>query len=90
MELADLIFTLGSIIFALALVPSIRGLDKPDIKTSLTTGSVLAVFAATYLSIEFWFSASMTLVTSLMWFTLAWQKRQGALLDEAFAEGWGA
>jgi hypothetical protein len=72
----DIIFTLGSIVFAVALLPSIRGKDKPHPATSLMTGGVLFIFALTYLSLELWFSASATMVTSTMWITLLIQEKR--------------
>lgn len=82
--MADLIFAIGSIVFILALIPSVRGEAKPDLKTSLTTGSVLAVFAITYFTISFWFAGITTLITAAMWFALAFQKWVNTSLDEAF------
>lgn len=70
----DLIFTAGSIIFALALMPSILGPHKPALASSITTASVLYVFAATYLTLDLIFSAVATFTTGAMWTALAIQK----------------
>lgn len=48
----DWVFAIGSLIFAAALIPSVRGQDKPALSTSLTTGSVLIIFALTYLTLS--------------------------------------
>jgi hypothetical protein len=70
----DFVFSLGSIIFVIALFPSVKSKDKPALSTSLTTGSVLAIFALTYLTLQLWFSSFTTLLTSLEWFLLGVQK----------------
>lgn len=70
----DFIFTAGSIIFAIALMPSILSPHKPAIASSVMTGAVLYVFAATYLSLDLIFSACATLTTAAMWSILAFQK----------------
>lgn len=69
----DLVFTAGTIVFAAALLPSLFGKNKPELSTSLTTGSVSAVFAFTYFSLHLVFSSILTGVNSLFWFILAVQ-----------------
>ena len=70
----DIVLTLGSIIFLVALVPSIRSKDKPALMTSLMTGLVLFVFATTYITLDLWFSAATTALTGMLWLVLAVQK----------------
>lgn len=70
----DFIFTVGSIIFAFALIPSILGPHKPALASSAMTGTVLFIFSLTYLSLNLIFSACATFITGLMWSTLAIQK----------------
>ncbi len=74
MPLQDIIFTIGTWIFVIALIPTLRGNQKPEISTSLMTGIVLAVFALTYLSLHLWMSMASTFVTSGMWLTLSYQR----------------
>jgi hypothetical protein len=74
-HIQDLIFTVGSLIFVVALVPSLRSPhNKPALSTSVVTGIVLAVFALTYATLALWFSTIATALTSVMWLTLAFQK----------------
>ncbi len=70
----DLIFTVGSIIFAIALLPSILGPHKPALASSAMTGTVLYIFSATYITLDLIFSAFAVLTTALMWTILAVQK----------------
>lgn len=70
----DYIFTAGSIIFIIALLPSVFSKDKPALSTSLMTGTVLAIFAFNYTTLSLWFSATSTALTSATWFFLAVQK----------------
>lgn len=70
----DIIFTTGSLIFAIALLPSILGPDKPAVSSSVMTGSVLYVFSATYFSLGLVFAAFSVLSTAILWTILAVQK----------------
>ena len=72
--LQDYIFTFGSLTFIIALIPSVISNNKPAITTSLLSGSVLVVFAVTYLTLQLFFTAGLTLVIALTWLFLAWQK----------------
>jgi hypothetical protein len=66
----DLVLTAGSVVFLAALIPTILGPDKPARSTSASTGSVLLVFAATYLTLDLYFAASVTALTALAWLTI--------------------
>lgn len=70
----DVVLTAGSIIFIIALVPSVLSKDKPALTTSLMTGSVLAVFAIVYATLSLWLATVTVASTSLTWFILAYQK----------------
>ena len=74
MHWQDYVITTGLIIFGVALIPSVIGKDKPALSTSLITGTVMVIFAATYVTLHLWFSAISQLLTSLVWLTLAVQK----------------
>lgn len=69
----DNVFTFGSLIFVLALLPTLFGEFKPSLWTSIMTGSVLAVYTYTFYSLKFWYSAGMTCLTSICWLILAIQ-----------------
>lgn len=70
----DFVLTGGTVVFIIALIPSVIGRDKPAMVTSIATGSVLAVFAIVYATLGLWFSTLTTSLTSLTWFILAIQK----------------
>lgn len=70
----DIILTIGSLVFLVALIPSITSKDKPALMTSLMTGLVLFVFAMTYITLDLWFSAVTTALTGMLWLVLAVQK----------------
>ena len=71
---ADQIFSIGSLIFTLSLIPSVWSEHKPSFWTSFLTGSVLALFGVTYLAMYLYWSAGVTFITSALWYTLAIQK----------------
>ena len=70
----DIVFSVGSWIFIIALLPSLFGKDKPPLSTSVLTGSVLLVYALTYLSLDFWLSVASTGILAIAWLALGVQK----------------
>ena len=74
MSWQDIVFTVGSFIFTIALIPAIKSKDKPPIKTSLTTSLVLFAFVVCYVSLGFYVSAISGGLTAICWFILFLQK----------------
>jgi len=70
----DLVLSGGTLVLAAALLPSIFSEHKPSVYTSVSTGTILGIFAVVYFSLEMWFAAATTLVTSGLWATLAIQE----------------
>lgn len=70
----DIVLSVGSWIFVIALLPSIFGKDKPPLVTSLMTGTILVIYAFTYSTLHLWLSVASTGAVGLAWFTLAVQK----------------
>lgn len=70
----DIVLSIGSLILAAALLPSVLHKDKPALSTSLMTGSVLLVFTVTYSSLGLWYATATTFLTGLLWLILALQK----------------
>lgn len=75
----DYVLASGSLIFSLALIPSLRSKNKPAISTSLVTFGVLVVFGITYITLSLWFSAVSVTINALAWLTLAIQKKSQKL-----------
>lgn len=74
MNWQDYVLSAGSLVFAVALIPSITSKNKPSIFTSSITVVVLLVFALVYLSLSLLFAAATVFVTSILWAVLAVQK----------------
>jgi hypothetical protein len=70
----DIVISIGSLVFAIALIPSVAGQDKPALSTSLTTGIVLTVFTFTYASLNLWYATVTTAGAAILWSILAFQK----------------
>jgi hypothetical protein len=69
----DIAITIGTVVFIVALIPSILGKDKPAVPTSMMTGTVLVVFTIVYISLALWFAAVTTGITAILWYILAIQ-----------------
>jgi ABC-type cobalamin transport system permease subunit len=63
----DIIFSIGSIIFTIALIPAILERKYPPISTCILTGVMIGVYAATDLTLELWFSAITSAISALLW-----------------------
>ncbi len=70
----DIVLAIGSWVFIIALIPSIKGKEKPPISTSIVTGCILAVYAFVYATLGLEASVLSTGFMALAWFTLAVQK----------------
>jgi len=70
----DYVLAAGSIVFTIALIPSLTSKNKPAVSTSLLTGVVLIVFAFTYLTLHLWFSMVAISINAVAWLALATQK----------------
>ena len=73
----DIIFTVGSFIFAVALIPTIKSKNKPSVITSFVTFAVLVCFVACYISLEYYISAVSGSLTAICWLILYMQKVGG-------------
>jgi hypothetical protein len=72
----DYVLATGSLLFTLALIPSLRAKNKPALSTSLITVVVLVIFALTYITLSLWFSAAAAGLNGLAWLALALQKHR--------------
>jgi len=70
----DLVLSGGTLVLAGALLPSIFSKHKPSVYTSISTGTILGLFAFVYFSLHMWFAAATTLITCGLWVTLAIQE----------------
>jgi len=66
----DLIFSIGSIIFIIALIPTIIYGLKPPKLTSLPTALVLTLYSFTLYSLDLYWSAGLNLLTAILWYII--------------------
>jgi hypothetical protein len=85
MAINDLIFALGTIVFLLALIPSLITKNKPNKKTSIITSLVLYVFTFNYISLAMYFSAAVGFVTATAWLVLYFQSRKVNKIESHFS-----
>ncbi len=70
----DIVLAIGSLMFTVALIPSIKGENKPAVATSILTSCVLITVVVTYATLSLWFSAISALLNCLAWLILGVQK----------------
>lgn len=70
------VFAGGAIWLAIALWPSIRSQNKPDIKTSVLTAIWLTLYLVVYITLQFWFAMVFEIFCVVGWWILVWQMRK--------------
>ena len=72
----DIVIFIGQFIFIVALIPTIRSKDKPQVSTSLVTGIILVIFTITFATLELWFSVVSSGALAIAWLYVGWQKHE--------------
>lgn len=70
----DIVIGFGGFAFVIALIPSIKGKNKPAWTTSLMTAFFLTLFTLTFASMKMWLSTTSEALSSLAWWVLFIQK----------------
>lgn len=71
----DVVFSIGNILFTIALVPSIAdSYGKPNITTSFITASILLTFSISFFTLGLYSSSVSSLFTSSGWWILFFQR----------------
>ena len=76
MQWQDWVITIGQIIFIIALIPTVRGDDKPPVSTSVVTGIVLLTFSIAQYSLGLTTSTFTSIILGLSWLYVGYQKFQ--------------
>jgi hypothetical protein len=69
----DIILGLGSIVFCLALIPTIFSKNKPSLWTSVPTCMTLFAFVIVYYSLDLYFAVATTFASATLWDIIALQ-----------------
>lgn len=83
MSWQEIVLAIGQVVFMIALLPSIFSKDKPEIWTSILTGTVALSIAITYTTLSLETAAISAFFNFVAWSILAIQKlriikKQGA------------
>ncbi len=70
----DWVISIGQIVLAIALIPTIRSKDKPPLSTGITTAIAIGTISLTFLTLGLWFSAATAGLASSGWFFISYQK----------------
>ena len=68
------VLALGQVVFIIALLPSVFSSDKPEIWTSIITGTVALSIAITYTTMSLDVAAVSAFFNFVFWSVLAFQK----------------
>lgn len=74
MRWQDLVFTIGSLILTISIIPMVRAKTKPPLSASVPVAVILYVFAATYLTLNFIAAPAIEVVQATLWAALAVQR----------------
>jgi len=67
----DLVFSIGSIVFTIALIPAIIEKRYPPTSTCVTTSMMLLVYATTDATLGLWFSTIASIISAGIWMMMA-------------------
>lgn len=70
MQREDIVFSIGNLILAAALLPSIFSTNKPSAITSLITCAILAAFCCCFIKMKYELTVWITGAASILWFVL--------------------
>lgn len=68
MSWQDIVFSIGTAAFAIALLPAIKARLYPPPATCFITGGFLMLFAVADASLGLWFATVCSALSSLLWF----------------------
>lgn len=72
LSIHDLIFAVGAAVLLGAMLPAVRKRAQVPLSTCVVTGGVLALFVANYVSMRYWYAATVEFGNVLCW---AWLTR---------------
>ena len=81
----DLTFTIGSIVFLVALIPSLTSEYKPNKTTSISTAAVLYAFTLNYISLGLYMSSVVGFATACCWLALYIQVKRRERSESSFS-----
>jgi hypothetical protein len=70
----DIVITVGTLVFVVALIPALVSKDKPPVITSLISGITIIIYAVTFSTLGLWFSFAINMLSGSLWLILALQK----------------
>ncbi len=70
----DYVIALVQIGLVIALIPTLRGKDKPALSTSIMNTLLLGIITFCFFTLELYFATCTVLATALAWAVLAVQK----------------
>jgi len=70
----DYALTAVQIFFCITLIPMLRAQEKPPLASSISTGLILLIAAATMATLHLWLAAISQTITGIQWFILAYQR----------------
>lgn len=73
MQWQDYVFTVGSFLLIVTLIPMLRSKHGAPVWSALPIAAILFVFAATYLTLGFKLAPTIEAVQATLWVYLAWQ-----------------
>lgn len=72
----DILMMIGGFGFAIALIPTVIGKNKPAKSTCAITGGILTSYVVAMATLGLYFSAIAVGITAVMWWVLLFQRRE--------------
>lgn len=82
----DTVIALCQLAFLPAMLPTLRGKDKPALSTSASNAALVSIIAICLASLKLWFACATAAMMAAIWSTLALQKMKIDKLARAEAK----
>ena len=69
----DIVITVGVFIMIFAMIPSVKGKNKPAKETSITTAIILTAYFVCFATLGLWLSAISEVILAGLWYVLFFQ-----------------
>jgi hypothetical protein len=74
----DWVIGIGQFVFFIALIPTIKGKNKPAVSTAITTAITMSVYIPTLWTLKLYWSVLPTVLGTVAWWIItyqSWKKR---------------
>jgi len=69
----DVVMMIGQFVFFVAMIPTVKAVEKPAFSTSLVTSAVITLYIPTLWTLHLYVSVVSTILLAFAWWTVTYQ-----------------